>query len=364
MKIVYLSSSTIPSRKANGIHVMKMCQAFAKNGHEIALIGEPGGNKENTNIWYEYGVEECFSVTFCKRPKLGRMGSLFYGARASSIAKEFPADLLYGRCPHSLAWAAKSGIPFIYEAHNLPRGYFRKKIESFLFSRKNFNCLVTISATLKRDYLASFPFLKEEQVIVAHDGADLPESFPQQNPNFSNSSIESFKIGYIGSLYQGRGIEIICNLSTLCPDYEFHIVGGSNHELNYWSDKLNHNVKFYGYIQPSKVLDYLCSFDVLLMPYQENVQTVKYMSPMKMFEYMASKRPIVASKLPVIEEVLEHGKTALLASPENISAWKDALHILKKDAQYRKFLAENAFEELKYKYTWQKRAKSVLARLS
>lgn len=85
---------------------------------------------------------------------------------------------------------------------------------------------------------------------------------------------------------------------------------------------------------------------------------------MKMFEYMASKRPIVASKLPVIEEVLEHGKTALLASPENISAWKDALHILKKDAQYRKFLAENAFEELKYKYTWQKRAKSVLARLS
>mgnify|MGYP001195289087 FL=1 len=38
MKILYISNSIIPSRTANSIHVMKMCQAFADNGHEVILL--------------------------------------------------------------------------------------------------------------------------------------------------------------------------------------------------------------------------------------------------------------------------------------------------------------------------------------
>lgn len=65
MKITYISSSTIPSRTANSIHVMKMCQAFAKNGHEVTLLA-PDNHKEyepSVECVYDYyGVDQCFEI--------------------------------------------------------------------------------------------------------------------------------------------------------------------------------------------------------------------------------------------------------------------------------------------------------------
>ena len=59
MKILYISKSIIPSRTANSIHVMKMCQAFADNGHEVVLLAP------NTKNRYEKGVEDVRTETFC-----------------------------------------------------------------------------------------------------------------------------------------------------------------------------------------------------------------------------------------------------------------------------------------------------------
>jgi UDP:flavonoid glycosyltransferase YjiC (YdhE family) len=65
MKIVYISNSIIPSRTANSIHVMKMCQAFADNGHEVVLLA-PDRYKEYENgvndVYEYYGVRESFFI--------------------------------------------------------------------------------------------------------------------------------------------------------------------------------------------------------------------------------------------------------------------------------------------------------------
>ena len=62
MKVAYISSSSIPSRSANSIHVMKMCQAFAKNGHEVTLLA-PDNHKDyepDVECVYDYyGVDQC-----------------------------------------------------------------------------------------------------------------------------------------------------------------------------------------------------------------------------------------------------------------------------------------------------------------
>ena len=61
MKILYISKSVIPSRSANSIHVMKMCQAFANNGHEVVLLAP------NTKYQYEKNVNDIYSYYAVKK---------------------------------------------------------------------------------------------------------------------------------------------------------------------------------------------------------------------------------------------------------------------------------------------------------
>lgn len=361
MKTTYLSSSTVPSRTANSIHVMKMCQAFAKNGHEVKLIATDGKAQSGTDIWLEYGVEQCFKVEFINRPKWGRLGSIIYGRKAAQKAKQSLPDLFYGRCPHSLAWASKLGVPFIYEAHNLPQGFMRKRIESFLFSREAFNRLVVITESLKRAYLDKFPELNAGQIVVAHDGADVVNQVAISEPVTTNNPM---KVGYAGSLYPGKGMEIILALGEAAPDYEYHIVGG-NGPLEKWRAEAPHNVVFHGHVRHAEVSQILSQFDVLLLPMQRIVQTAQggdigqFTSPLKLFEYMAVKRPIVASKLPIVEEVLEQGKTCLFADPDDILEWKSALEQLK-NSHLRESIASEAYKSFLLYYTWCARASRVL----
>ena len=80
MKILYISKSIIPSRTANSIHVMKMCQAFADNGHEVVLLAPNIKNKVEKRciqISYEYyGVKKNFKIKKLWHPDL-KLGCYF-----------------------------------------------------------------------------------------------------------------------------------------------------------------------------------------------------------------------------------------------------------------------------------------------
>jgi len=99
MKIAYLSSSIIPSRAANSVHVMKMSQAFSKNGHEVILYAperEKGLEKDVDNVFDYYGVDDCFTIT--KRPwvKVKGRGYIF-GLLTALDMRRNEIDLAYGR---------------------------------------------------------------------------------------------------------------------------------------------------------------------------------------------------------------------------------------------------------------------------
>ena len=90
----------------------------------------------------------------------------------------------------------------------------------------------------------------------------------------------------------------------------------------------------------------------------------RWTTPLKMFEYMAAGRPIVASDLPVIREVLEHGRNALLVPPDNLEAWETAVRTLITDASLRTGLAQAAVKDFHREYTREARARRVLEGLS
>ena len=374
MKILYLSNSIIPSLTANSIHVMKMCQAFTKNGHEVVLVA-PEAKREYkcgvSDIFDYYGVSRCFRVK--KLPFFHPRGNSYRYLFSTLIYCFFilleilrvKPDVIYGRYLCGCYVAAKMRFRTIFEAHS---PVWDSRLEKFIFERivrcKNFDRLVVISKALKDMYLATGR-LNSSKIQVAHDGADEIPNFEELR-NWPGRE-GNLQVGYIGNLYAGRGIEIMLQLASLLKEVDFHVVGGTKKDLARFKESHDlPNVFFHGHVTPKEVYKYLNSCDVLLAGYQDKVSvwggesdTSKFMSPIKIFEYMSSKKAIIASDLPVLKEVLNE-KTAILVSPNDIKLWKAAIHSLKNNT-IRKELGDAAYKAFRANHTWNIRAGNVIS---
>jgi len=368
MKIVYISSSLIPSRTANSIQVMKMCEAFAKNGHEVTLVARKGSSMCESDYAF-YGVTECFEIKKLPWP-FRKGGGVIYGLHCLRyLAREKPPDLTYGRSVYGALAAVRLGLPCIYEAHTPPHDWIHFALEKTLFRARTFKWLIVISRALKQRYKELYPWLGDEMIVVAPDGADLPSEQAQLLPVTDWPGREgAMQVGYVGHLYPGRGVEVISELANRLASMDFHVIGGTDEDVRRWRSRtLCNNLFFHGFVPPRDTSRYRAMCDVLLLPYQRKVavaggkgDTSKWMSPLKMFEYMASGKAIIASRLSVIEEILEDRRNALLVQPEDIGEWQAALRSLESDEELRKRLAARAYADLAAEYTWTARARNVL----
>jgi len=114
LKIAYISNSLIPSRSANSIHVMKMCQAFAANGHQVELYAKKN-EYDLTDEFDFYGIKPLFKIIPIKYTKIRGIGVLLYSIRTKrAVMKNLP-DLFFGRNVFSLVMFRKRGIPIVYK---------------------------------------------------------------------------------------------------------------------------------------------------------------------------------------------------------------------------------------------------------
>jgi len=378
MKLVYLSMSAIPSRLANSIHVMKMCEAFAQNGHEVTLIAQAGHEaKANEEDDFQfYGVKPIFKIIKLKsRP--GKFGRNLYGLEALRSVWTIHSDLIYGRFLLGCLLAARfTRAKVLFESHSPINTNDRSEIRLFkwLLKSRRFLRMTVISAALRDYYLDTYPIGKDK-LVVAHDGATLPsDAIPARVLTALGTDL-AFNVGYIGHLYKGKGMELIAQLVILCPWASFHIIGGQPEDIAYWSDKLANvpNIKFYGFVPPAEVFGFSAACDVLLAPYQNEVyghgkvkkhrSISQWMSPLKIFEYMALGKPMICSDLPVLREIVNPGQNGLLCPPDQAGAWAVALQELKNKPDLRYNLGSQAKADFEAYYSWQKRAHYVLANI-
>lgn len=372
MKITYIATSTIPSRTANSIHVMKMCQAFAQHGHEVTLIVpdnqancEPGVE----DVFDFYGVEGCFKILYL--PLLPVKGKgLIYGFHAAKKTKELQPDIIYGRDLPGCFFASLLKVPVIFESHAPIEGFVYGNIFNRLIQRPELMKLVVITHALKDYYSSRYPFISD-RIVVAPDGADpVPDdAIPVVLPNKG----KRLQVGYVGHLYKGKGMEIISNLAPRCDWADFHIIGGLDNDITYWKRATSNikNILYYGYLPHSKTISYTLAFDVVLVPNQKKVSAYggesdigKWTSPMKIFEYMAAGKPIICSDIPVLREVLVDEQNAILCDPENIDLWEEALTILSENENVRIQLGETAQKDFARRYSWYSRAEKLLMDIS
>ena len=119
------------------------------------------------------------------------------------------------------------------------------------------------------------------------------------------------------------------------------------------------NIIYKGFQKSLLVPLYLKAADILVIPTSKKyIIGAKYTSPLKLFEYMASKRPIIASDLPSIRNIVSE-KEMFFFKPDNANDLSKKIEILLKDEAKQKNLTENAFKKVK-KYTWKKRAEKII----
>ena len=364
MKICYLSHSMFPSRAAKCVHIIKMCEALSKAGHEVTLYGY---RKADTDTCFEdYDVQHTFELAlFEKKRNIPIVGNIIFAQKVAKQIKKSPAELYIGRSIYLALAAGKNGAPVVYEAHALPATRWHRFLEKRLFKSPSFKRLVVISQPLKQDYLQLFPVLGEERLLVAPDGANIPKAPPTRE----SKPHDPLTIGYIGHLYHGRGMEIIIELARAMPANRFLVVGGEQRDIAYWKQECEglDNITFAGYVSHGQLGMYYDRIDILLAPYQKTVSvagnkgdTARWMSPMKLFEYMAHNKPFICSDLPVFRDVLQHGRQCLLCAADDAAAWEQALKTYIERPDYRRQLAQNAYDDFVQHYTWDARISNIL----
>ena len=368
MKISYISGSTLPSKKANAVHVMKMCQALSRHKKStVTLYGKRGSWLKDAYAYYD--VKQSFQLVrswFGTIPFLSgilRIVSVF--VHAGFLNK---SDAYYGRDAMGLLLLSLFGKPLFYESHQVPQGRLEVFIVSSLLKRPSFKGVVVISKGLEKDFLEHFPFYKGS-ITVAHDGADIPTKTPNKIPQKTWAGRKDIlQVGYVGSLHKGKGMELIYDIAQLVPEIDFHVVGGTQDDQTHWREKgLPKNLHMHGSKPHSEVPAYLAKFDVVLAPYQSQISIgsgadiARWISPMKLFEYMAAQKPIICSDIPVLHEIMQHGRNGLMASPDDPTTWVDALCNLEKSSDYRESLAKEGFKDIQDHYSWNIRADRILA---
>ncbi len=362
MKLLYFSGSTLPSTYANAVHVMKMCAALAGLGHEVTLYAKAG--KGGGDVFAHYGVAPGFKII--RSPDLNVPGLSGLIRSAFTLVRKEKADLIYGRDLWTMAAVAGGKTPIAFELHEIPGGKRQQALLRRILNASNLRQLVVITHGLKEDLIAFAPAFAAEKILVAADGADLPKA---QIVAGLLEKVEGtdYQVGYGGSLYRGKGVELIVQIAILSPQTGFHIFGGPEHEKQKWlAQKIPANVRFYGHMAHGALAPRLAACDALIAPYMPTIHIgtgadiSRWISPLKLFEYMALKKPILCSDLPVLREVMRDGENCLLVDPLQPQDWVVAIGRLKANAALATALGAAAYADLEVQYHWGRRAAKIL----
>jgi len=358
MKLYYITDAKIPTEKAHGYQICKMCEEFGKRVElELIIPGRITHIKEN--LYDFYGLKKTFSVKvlgefdFVKFERyIG--GLTFYWQKVwflyklSKIGLE-KNSLIYTR-DIEVVWFLGKKFKVVYEGHNFSdRSYINKKILRRAYK------IICITKGLKDEYIKVG--FKSEDILVAPDGVDLDlfSNLPDKNILREELDIDKNKkvIMYVGSFYKWKGIDILIEVARMRPEYNFIIVGGGN------IDDLPNNVILIGSKKHSEIPKWMKSADVLVLPNsgKEGISRF-YTSPLKMFEYMASGVPIVASDLPSMREVLNEDM-AVLVEPDEVEALEKGIKKIIENNNLAEMTAKKAKEEVE-KYSWCNRADRIL----
>jgi glycosyltransferase involved in cell wall biosynthesis len=385
LQVLYLSDIRFPIERANGIQTIETCHALARRGLGVTLVVRPDTVRPPRDPFAFYGLPPDPHLRIERvrtaGPALVRRALYLAGALARAAAGHHTVVLTrdLGAAALALRLPRSRRPPVVYEAHGIAADVAgslgaliagahpaSRAKQQRLLARERFvwaraDGYVTITRGLARDLEARFGPRLHLRIIP--DGVRLPpdRTFAPPAPGRAGEAV----IGYAGHLYPWKGVDLLVRALALLPACRALIVGGHPGEadrarLADLAAELGvaDRVELTGFVPPPQVADHLARADVLVLPNPVSALSFSWTSPLKLFEYLAAGRPIVASDLPAFREVLADGENALLVTPGDAAAIAAAVRRLLDDGPLARRLARRAWEDAA-RYTWDARAAAI-----
>ena len=368
MRLIYLANLRLPTEKAYGVNIAETCRALADTGLEVTLVLPYRKNLINKNIFDYYGIKNNFktktisAIDVYLPGKLDRISvivkNFISGVLLSLYAMRVEADIIYSRDEFPLFFLSFFRRSLYFEAHKFSsaRLFFYKR-----FLKRGIKIII-ISKNLKSKFInIGFP---PDQVLVAHDGVNLRDfdiTMSKEDARNKTGLPRDAKIAmYTGHLFDWKGADTLAMAAKTLPDIKFVFVGGTERDINIFKTRFGNvpNIIIIGHKPHQEIPVFLKAADVLILPNSSKNKIYLDTSPIKLFEYMASGRPIITSDLPSIREVLNENNAILFNSDDPLTL-SESIHMLANNNALGLTLAEQAKRDVE-NYTWDKRADSLI----
>ena len=378
MRIAYCTNVRLPSERAHGHQVARVCDALVNLGHEVEILAPYRRNPIQNDYWTFHNAD--------RRVKLTRLGTfdpidwplpkflqLFLLNLQFRLAlhKKLRAQkfaLTYTRSPALLSTLLKTKIPVVLELHTLPgRGQRR-------FAALCNRCALVISLTTPmRAVLLSWGS-DPKKTIVESDAFDLSAfSGVQRSVSITKYSPSlDPAIGYAGQLSSmglSKGIEELLEAFAILRRQgrrvQLIIAGPEPKDAALLQNiRKTPGVTYFGFLLHSGIPDFLsvCSVLVYPAPASSHPFFQRDTSPLKIFEYMAARKPIVAADLPPLRDVLSED-TVYFCTPGDPRGLADAIARALDHSEEAAKKASRAWTDVQ-NHTWEKRMGRIMERLS
>ncbi|MBN1866648.1 glycosyltransferase family 4 protein [Candidatus Sumerlaeota bacterium] len=399
-RILYPANVEFPCFRANSIQIVHMAHAMARNGARVTLIVRRASLRSAGAVLEGMGLSPHPNLRIVQIPVVQRFrGDLWEKVSRASF---YPGCMAVST---ALALAGRFDTIFLRLDTRRVQGFFRR-LRDFVRGRLVFEChelmfqvvanreipspvdpstlgrptrkcwsqeralfgsadgVVFMNRALERDARRHFPIKGSTCVLPSGTGFK-----PVEEPQLRSEK----HVFYCGHLLPSKGVGLLIEaLAALPDDVRLTIVGGgkpgesaprpddctADIEARARALGVRDRVRFTGFVNPVQVPEYVSKAGVVVVPTRDSPQG-RYNSPLKLFEYMALGKPIVASDLEGIREVLEHERNALLFRRDDADDLAAQLRRLLDSPSLQERLARQALSDAA-QYTWENRAAAVL----
>jgi len=391
MKIAVVSSGNIPSNWANSINTTKHANGFWALGHKVEIFSplrfyENKTLKKIKDVNTFYDINSSIKINLLKDYlpfyfNIKKIKNILYNKKLRGIfdiEKKIALfivnnkyDIAYCRSFKAPLHLIKNKIPTVIETHASKIENQELKNLLSLSNSPYFLGISTISNKIK--YLFMEYGVPPQKILVQEDAVDISkfdkiESSKDKLRQELSLPINKKIITYCGSLRSGKGIGDLIKLAEEINNNEvILIIGGPEERKKYFQKisklKKTNNIIFTGFVENNIVPKYLKASDILIMLYNKNesnsIMDYSTTSPIKLFEYMASKVPIIATKISTIEKIVKNNQEVIFTKMGDIKDVRQKINTILQNKKLMLSLGNNAYKLAK-RCTYKKRCENII----
>lgn len=373
MKPLYLIfHGRFPSERAAGLFAARSAQAFSRQGRSVRLLvpyRRDGGTAEAARAFY--GITEPVEIVYLSAfdlfrapvPKRIAFWASFYtfsrSAQKYLRAYAEQNDLIYSNESLPLWFASKEFSHCVYEMHDFPEG----KLWFFGRFLRRMHRVVVHNVWKTKEVVRRFA-IDPARILTEPNAVDTKVFDPELTQSEARTKLnlpeEGRIVVYTGHLYGWKGVATLARAAKMLPDHMFYFVGGTKEEVAYFAKEyIAPHMHWIGFRPHEEIPLWQRAADALVLPNTaREAISAYYTSPMKLFEYLASGTPVIASRIPSVEELVDD-QIVLFAEADNPNSFADAIKKLEIDPEAARRRAVRG-KEWVATHTWDARAQRIL----